>query len=343
MESASDLATVDSNEFADLTTLVRNTDFIKMPEDVRNLSQKAILGDPANKAYKGNTFSNLYVNAPATHLDNLSNKWFRGGDLPAVRGEYAYGSGTYQYRAVSGSLIQNGVQYRDVYQGAVADCYYLAALEAVALRQPQTIASMFVDNNDGTFSVRHWNGSKAEYVTVNRWLPTDSVGSLPFAKLGYPTYTFDNPNNELWVALAEKAYVQMSESGWSGQGQPSSFKNTNDYSSIEFGDPSLAVSHINNSSRIYKTDFRQLLADFNAGKFIILASDDFTTTKGSPVVYWHAYPLVGYNSAMQTFTLDNPWGVDNNSVDPPTVKPAVLNLSLDQIDKYFMGFVANQS
>jgi len=318
MQVAGDLAKVDSNEFADLTTLVSNTNFIKMPEDVRNLSQKAILGDPANKAYKGYEFTNLYADAPAIHLDHLSNKWFRGGDLPKPKGQFFYGNEADNYRIAQGSLFNLGVQYSDITQGSLGDCYYLAGLAAVAYRRPQVIQQeMFIDNNDGTFSVRHWNGNTAEYVTVDRSVPVYTSGQFAFAKPGQSAWgnTYANSNNELWVPLAEKAYAQLNESGWLNRSPAE-----NSYQSIEGGLMGTAIKHI---ARLQDQQYwwfsdpapaaESIINAFNAGSLVTFASheDGKPDQLQLPFVGPHAYLMIDYNPSNGVFKLFNPWGVNN--------------------------------
>src|SRR5262249_60731869 len=88
------------------------------------------------------------------------------------------------------------------------------------------------DNGEGTFTVRFFRSGVAEYVTGDRFLPTDSSGRPVYSSFGR---RYDDPGNELWVALAEKAYAQLNESGWIGQ------DGTNSYAGIDggYGDDAL--------------------------------------------------------------------------------------------------------
>ena len=134
---------------------------------------------------------------------------------------------TFGYARAEGSLFVDGASSRDVDQGNVGDCYLMAGLGAVALQDPARIRNMFTDNGDGTFTVRFFRDGRAEYVTVDRYLPVDANGRLVFANDGQLA---SSPTNELWGALAEKAYAQLAESGWSrGAAKP------NAYASISVG------------------------------------------------------------------------------------------------------------
>ena len=117
---------------------------------------------------------------------------------------------------LAAALFQNGISYMDVDQGGVGDCYFIASLGAAAKDKPGVISNMFTDNGDGTFTVRFFkpDGSR-DYVTVDRYLPTNG-GTARYA--GWGGGHVSEVDNELWVALAEKAYAQVNESelDWSG-------------------------------------------------------------------------------------------------------------------------------
>ena len=158
--------TVSSTEFGDLKDLVAGGSFAPgMPEYVRNLTKKVVNGDPANAHYLCNTLGNLTANATGADLEKLVNKWFLGIDRPVTS------SGT--YREVNGSLFQNGIDFHDIEQGGVGDCYYVASLAETTVlgTTPYTIQTMFTDNGDNTFTVRFYKNGVADYVTVDRQTP----------------------------------------------------------------------------------------------------------------------------------------------------------------------------
>ena len=168
---------------------------------------------------------------------------------------------------------------------------------------------MFIVNGDGTYTVRFYNNGVAEYVTVDSYLPTNSGGALIYANRG--AY-YANASNELWTALAEKAYVQINEMGWTrgsltGNGQ-------NSYAAIEGGYIYAALGHITGQSTIAftyttgTTSFTTFVNACNQGKSIGFASK--STPASTQVVGGHAYAVVGYNATNQTITLFNPWGVE---------------------------------
>jgi Calpain family cysteine protease/Bacterial pre-peptidase C-terminal domain/FG-GAP-like repeat len=216
LRSTSDGGGVDRLEFSDLQNLVKG--FYELNDDGKtktyaylyNLLNKVVNGDAANATYQGNALGNLKVDSSVTQLTALINKWFLGGDRPTT---------DFVYTAVSGKLFQNGVSYQDINQGELLNSPFLAALASTALGTPDAIQKMFIDNGDGTFTVRFLKpDGTADYVTVDRFLPIDpETGILAYTRqyrvIGNPL-GFDDPTNELWVPLAEKAFAQWLESGW---------------------------------------------------------------------------------------------------------------------------------
>ncbi len=314
---------VDSTEFQDLKTIVQNANYLDIPDHIRVLANKVVNGDRANQVYKGANLGNLQANSSDRHLANLVDKWFFGGDRPATQ---------YAYRAASGQLFQNGVSYDDVQQGKLNDCYILASLAATAHRTPGTIESMFIDNGDNTFTVRYYNQGVADYVTVDRYLPTDALGRWVYAS--GKAQSAANSANELWVALAEKAYAQINESGWTGQ------DGTNSYAGIEIGRTSIALNHVTRKSTGFQSIGSSsrpdaLINAFQAGELITLSSKGAGDI-ASTIVADHAYVLLDYNPATQLFKLFNPWGT-NGGYSNGHYLPGTLELAWDKIVQNFDG------
>jgi hypothetical protein len=165
-------------------------------------------------------------------------------------------------------------------------------------------------------------------VTVDGKLPVDSYGRLVFAGMGAMA---NNPKNTLWVALAEKAYVQMNESGWLRPAYMGG--GTNVYTGISGGYIADALKQITGQAT---TGFQSLsspnllLNAWLGGKEIGLASN--STPVSASIVGGHAYAIVGYNATTQQYTLFNPWGVNNTS------KPGLVNMTFAQIQANFAYF-----
>src|SRR6185369_1371231 len=136
---------VTATEMSDLQLIVNTTSLFGGVNYVQKLSSYIVLGSSANAYYQGQTLGNLVVGSSAGQLETLVDKWFLGTHHPATG---------YAYSAASGTLFVNGAAYTDVRQGALNDCAFVSSLGETALRNPGAIASMFVVNGDGTYTVR---------------------------------------------------------------------------------------------------------------------------------------------------------------------------------------------
>jgi hypothetical protein len=323
--------TVSAAEFHDLQTLVPpgasspsiqvNGSAVTVPDAVVGLARNVIYPNTANAHYQSATLGNLAAGSSGSQLQNLVNKWFLGLDHPVAR-SYDLTT-TYAYQPVSGSLFQNGISYSDVVQGNISDCYFLTALSQTALRSPNSIRDMFTDNGDNTYTVRFWNNTvylgRWEYVTVDNQLPANAYGYSVFA--GWGGGSASNTANELWVALAEKAYAQINEEGWIGQDGTNSYNGnstavltgTRNENGINFGFTPPCVTQITSlsGSGTLTLDLSKIQGALNSGKEIALYTNSTVTAgliDGNNLVANHAYGLVGYDATTQLFTLYNPWG-----------------------------------
>ena len=337
LRDAKDGSVIDNIELTNLRNLLTsNTRPFSIPQYVQNLTNKVVNSDVANQTYQGSYLGNLSANSSSTQMEKLIGKWFLGNDRPVIPSNYTY-------QLASGSLFRNGVSYQDINQGTLGDCYFLAGLGVTANRTPQVISDMFIPNGDNTYTVRFYRNSSPDFVTVDNFLPTNSWGQLVYASMGSQ---YNSSTNELWVALAEKAYAQINESGWINQ------NNTNSYESVPFaydgypgivsGNPGVATSHVTgrNTSSLSITniaDTNQILNTFNNGQLISFSSNIPSGAASPQVVQNHAYVLVDYNSSTQKFKLFNPWGM-NGGWDWGIFKPGILELSSSEIVANFSSW-----
>jgi len=302
---------------------------LNIDRPTRYFESKILYGDPANANYRGQPLGNLTAGSTGDQLTKLVDKWFEGLDLPAIGDTNGW---NVQYGEVSGNLFgADGPMYSDVAQGFVGDCYFMAGLGEEALRSPQTIQKMFTDNGDGTFTVRFFRNGSPVFVTVNRELPLnmDDGGTAWFADFGTPDTKgvrnkSDNPNNVLWVALAEKAYAQLNESGWTGQ------DGTNSYPGIDGGWASNALvqltGHSFNDTFTSASGSQAAFATaLSQNKAVLLTSPD--SPADSFIVHDHLYMVIGFDSTTGKYELYNPWGYD----DTGSKQPAVVWESWDDI------------
>jgi Calpain family cysteine protease/RTX calcium-binding nonapeptide repeat (4 copies) len=294
--NAGDGRIISADELRDLRTLVANASTFNAPDFVRVLADKVVNGNVANQRYQGGFLGNLVAFSSADRMEKLIGKWFLGSDRPMTNSSYD------TYREATGTLFQNGISANDVKQGVLRNCYFLATLSSIAQEKPSYIQDMFIDNGDRTFSVRFFNRGVADYVTVDRFLPVDTSGRLIYAGVGGDVA---NSSTELWVALAEKAYAQLAESGWSRQGTNA----TNAYSAIEGGwmfPVMRQLTALSTTESCALSMTKQQLVDLCNSNRVLTAGFSYGEKYG--VVNNHAYAIASYDVSTDTFYLRNPWG-----------------------------------
>jgi hypothetical protein len=254
-------------------------------------------GTPPTSAASIYQFQNFTAGTQVIQLSYRSAPQTDLVDHPsATSSSYNYG-----YSVVNQPLFgTGGPSYKDVEQGVTGDCWLLAALAEVAVRDPSDIKNMFT--SDGTtsengvtvslYSVRLYNGSGTpEYITVDNELP---AGGTAFARA----------DGVLWVALAEKAYGY----GYVTTSNPGS----DSYAGINSGNSNWAFQAITGkSSSSGSLNTANIASTWNSGGLIAIGSDN--SPSSVDVVGNHAYAVVGYNpSSSQPFLVYNPWGSNSS-------------------------------
>ena len=333
LRDAKDNMTIDFTELSDLRNIVANAGGLGIADHVRVLTNKVVNGDIANPRAGIDNFGDLISRNDSTQMESLIGKWFLGRDRPIAANfdtnPNLTKSFSYDYRYVSGSLFQNGMSYLDIDQGNCGDCYFLANLAAAVLQSPTTIENMFIDNGDDTFTVRLFNNGVADYVTVDRFLPTNG-GQAAYAGWGGGWNT--SADNELWVALAEKAYAQFNQSGWIGQDGSNSYNGLMgrpDRDGINGGDAAISLSQItgllsergwaarsvNNvpiDSRFLNQQITNMIDHFNNGDMVTINTTAPQAASG--IVGNHVYTLIGYDGAIDQFRVFNPWNYNDDGM-----------------------------
>lgn len=285
---------VDGSELADFRYIVSASSPFTMPAYVRGLASDVVNSNPANLRSQGAAAGNLEPGSSSALLNTLINEWFLGTDLPAVSNT------SFSYRASTGRLFNGTPSLADMRQGMVGDCYFIAALGSLADRNPDAVRNMFVDNGDGTYTVRFYSpGGVADYVTVNRSLPVSADGTLVYSGMGQSVSSL---STTLWIALAEKAYAQWNESGNAGR------DGSNSYEAISggwMGSVNQQVLGYSSTDQMVSNSTRTaLIAALSAQQAVTIGTHSTSTL----LVGQHAYVVSSYNAATQRFTLVNPWG-----------------------------------
>ena len=220
-----------SADFSDLQTIVADAAALDMPNYVQVLASNVVNGNPANAGYQGQPLGNLAAGSTATQLTELMDKWFLGTDHPAANAN-TVGNTPYAYASFAGDPLfaKGGPTIQDEHQQDLGDCYLISSLGSIANASPSSIENMFIDNGDGTYTVRFYYfpvpgfaDGQADYVTVDSMLPVND---------GRPVYSAPGAENSLWLPLAEKAYAEWNETGKElSTGNPQ----VNSYASIQSG------------------------------------------------------------------------------------------------------------
>ena len=327
--------TVTANEFRSLAALVRNTTVVDMPDFVRNLAQKTVLGNPGNATFQGQPLGNLGAGSGSQVLAHLVDKWFLGGDVPLSPIDKATGQPLYPTMRATGTLFGPGgvPRVEDISQGDTGDCYLLSSLgtivsrmgepggsHVISLASPGNPDGMFIANGDGTHTVR-FHLKAQEGPDAGTWVPdyvTVNDEFLVYPNDGDPEWLFANaygvfarPDNVLWVAYAEKAFVQF-VGGLGG-----SF--ANDYEAINGAfDANITLMAITGrdgyvaSQDLAARSFEEIVAAFDRGVGAVFSTLATTppvdTAPDVPLVSNHDYMMIGYDPGSRTIRLRNPWG-----------------------------------
>lgn len=319
LRSAGGDGVVDATELEDLRFIASTSSVFAMPGYVRELAKDVVNSNSANRTFKGQAAGNLAAGSSSTLLNNLVDKWFLGSDEPVLS------SSGLSYQTVVGNLFNGTPSRNDARQGQLGDCYFIASLVSLADHNPDAVRNLFIDNSDGTYTVRFYAGAlgsfsnnglvssgfisgagTADYVTVNRRLPTNGNGRLEYSGYGL---SIASSATTLWIALAEKAYAQWNETGNEGR------DGTNRYSSIEGGwmsNVNAQVLGYNSTNYAFSNTPKQSLVNaVSSGNSVTLGTLQNASAGG--LVGGHAYTVSGYNASTDTFTLHNPWGTSHPS------------------------------
>jgi hypothetical protein len=309
-------------------------------------------GNTANAKYTGGgaatvALGNLAVGATVTQVQQLTNKWLLGTDLP-INSLIMTGYTTLKvaYAANANALFAaTGPSMNDVNQGYLGDCYFLSSCAEIAYLNPDRIKSMFTDNGNGTFGVRLYYKGQAEYVTVNRSL----VNGGAF---------FNKGGSYIWASLAEKAYAQYQAINvWTGNS--ASYNYGNSWSTIgNGGNPLYALAALTGASQLNYfmstgsgwrcmnlnsamavTSYsdissaqvlRALVDDLAVHDDVIVSSQaDHWVNGKRTLVAAHAFSVYGYNASTGMLQLRNPWGTATNQSWYTTFEVSIDTLLAD--------------
>lgn len=216
------------------------------------------------------------------------------------------GTPTYPLRRYTGPLFTNGVQSSDVRQGAIGNCYFPAAVSAVAHQNPKVIEDAITETTNAAgereFNVRFYSRTgRMEMITVDADLYTRSWGGPIY---GTTTGNNDADKMELWFPVLEKAFAK-----WKGS-----------YDAIGNGGSSAAVltALTGKSTDYLSTGYESADQIFRAIKeggdnkrpMTAGTHDDKKLYTNTGVYGDHAYSVLGAeeSNGKKYILLRNPWG-----------------------------------
>ncbi len=213
-----------------------------------------------------------------------------------------------------GDFFEEATELTDAVQGAVGDCYYIAALASVAWARPYVIAQrtrasgtpqqQFVD------MIEHYKSGKWQKTEVTELLPLNSPANTYI-------YARSSEVGEIWPAIYEKAYAKW-RTGISGD-QP-------DYNRIAGGDPvgalqaltGLPTTYVGTSALAAHDIWQKVRSNCISMKtFNPMVAWTYSSSPSPNVNYNsahiaanHAYSILGWQYAnnQEYVVLRNPWG-----------------------------------
>ncbi|GMU61976.1 MAG: hypothetical protein AMXMBFR34_37390 [Myxococcaceae bacterium] len=228
----------------------------------------------------------------------------------------ADGTPKFKLERFTGPLFIDGPKPDDVRQGAIGNCYFPAALAAVAAARPDVIEKMIKDNRDGTYTVTF---NSASSYSAGRPVEVKVDGDLYARSYGGPIYggslggSTAPDKMELWFPLIEKAYAQWKGSydtigngGVAGQVMSEVMGKTYSYENLSG----------TNTDRLYErikkaAENNQPMA---AGTY---GTEDAAKYTNTGVYAHHAYSVVGAEeeNGVKYVKLRNPWGQSEHGYD----------------------------
>ncbi|WP_029296146.1 C2 family cysteine protease [Chryseobacterium hispalense] len=214
-----------------------------------------------------------------------------------------------------GNFFNDVTEYNDPVQGAVGNCYFIAAIAAIAWAAPYTIEHKVratgTGETDRINAIQFFTKGGGKDAATRLVEVTDNT---IINASNNPVYCRSNDAGEIWPAVYEKAFAK-----W--------ITNVNhdkpDISQTAYGDPAKAVAQLTNKTPYYYyTSSRTALELFG-----IVRENSMSFKTFNPMVAWtygsgkdytgsnivgnHAYTVLGWSTFNNKnyIILRNPWGV----------------------------------
>jgi hypothetical protein len=257
---------------------------------------------------------------------------------PALHKDELDSAGKPKFNKVNftGPLFIDGPRAEDVQQGQIGDCYFPAAMAAIARHTPDAITNLVKDNGDGTYTVnfkeKDWATGRFKDVAVkvDGDLYARSYGG---ALYGHSANSSDPKKMELWFPLVEKAYAQ-----WKGSydtiGNGGHVSDV--FEAVTGADASYLGISYSGADRVWS----QVVANVDAKKPIgagTYGEDREAQYTNTGVYANHAYSILGYEKAgtERYVVLRNPWGESEPAGNGPN--DGIFKLKLEDFTKLYQS------
>jgi hypothetical protein len=187
-----------------------------------------------------------------------------------------------------------GIEFTHIGQGSLGNCYFLAALAAIANSHPDMIMDMFVERSlwaKNIFKTRWFLDGKETVVTVDNMIPADDANTF---------FTHPSLTGEFWAVILAKTWAKIFGT----------------FKSVEGGSGAMAVAAMTQAPPIQyvhsaKTAAENwaLILDASTNKYPIVSSSVAGATKyglaaGHAYAVLEASELAPYGKVLKMF---NPW------------------------------------
>lgn len=221
-----------------------------------------------------------------------------------------------------GDFFNDVLEYNDPIQGSVGNCYFIAAISAIAWADPYRIAHKV--RATGTGETDRVNAIQFYTKGGGKDAPTQLVevtDKTIVNAANNPIYCRSNDFGEIWPALYEKAFAK-----WINK----TSSDKPDISLTAFGDPVKATAQLNNKAQYYYGTESYSANDL----FGFVRANSMSRRTINPMVAWtygsgrdysgsnivgnHAYTILGWATFNNKnyIVLRNPWGrTENNGLN----------------------------
>ncbi|MEA1850065.1 C2 family cysteine protease [Chryseobacterium sp. MHB01] len=214
-----------------------------------------------------------------------------------------------------GNFFNDVTEYNDPIQGAIGNCYFIAAISAIAWAAPYTIEHKVratgTGETDRTNAIQFFTKGGGKDAATRLVEVTDNTIINASNNL---VYCRSNDAGEIWPAVYEKAFAKWITNA--NDDKP-------DISQTAYGDPAKAVAQLTNKTPYYYYTSSRTGLDL----FGIVRENSMSYKTFNPMVAWtygsgkdytgsnivgnHAYTVLGWSTFNNKnyIILRNPWGV----------------------------------